>query len=230
MGVVEAIESPHETTDRVMRRPRGRPRRSRTDLFRTLVMIESWRRLALWLAQQAKSAVPEAKFGALMVREKVPAALWGKMRTAIGRHLHCLDAPGLTAMQGRGLAMLTRYLDGKPREQWDQKDRRRDEKREQLMARLYGRAVVRRINSSTPGGTSAWPGGKLLPKAKTPKMMRDLWGTFDRWGAGRHGGITLKTFRNLRAALQRDAPELFALLPATPPAQRRPRKPRSLRR
>jgi hypothetical protein len=221
-----AAHKPLTTTRQ--RRPRGRPRSSRGDLFSTCVMIESFRQLALWLARQTKPSVPEARFRALMVRDQVPVALWDKMRAAIGRHLHHRDAPGLkTAMQRRGLAMLTLYLNGKPREQWDQKDLRRDGKREELMAKHYGPAVIRRINSSISGGTSAWPGGKPSPKAKTPEMMRGQWGAFDRWGAERHN-ITAKTFRNRRAAfLQSDDP-LAALLQPTATAQRRPKKPQNL--
>jgi hypothetical protein len=208
-------------------RPCGRPRAPRTDLFATCVMIESFRRLALWLAQQTKPSVPKARFRALMVREQVPVALWDKIHLAIGRHRHCLDASGLTAMQARGLAMLTRYLEGKPRDKWDQKDRQRDGKREQLMAMHYGPGVIRRINSSIPGGTSAWRGGKLSPKPKTPEMMRGPWGAFDRWGAERHNNITMKTFRNRRAAFLQSDDLLAALLQPTPAAQRRPKKPQN---
>jgi hypothetical protein len=215
-------DNPPPTTRQ--RRSRGRPRSSRWDLFRTCVMTDSFRRLVLGLAQQAKTAVPEAKFRDLMEREEVPAELWGTMRAAIGRHLHHRDAPGLnTAMQRRGLAMLTLYLAGKPRELWDQKDRRRDMKRETLMAKHYGPEVIDRINDSTDGGTSVWRGGILSPKAKTPEMMRGPWGAFDQWGAD-HLRITVKTFRNRRAAfLQSDDP-LAALLQPTPAAQRRPKK------
>jgi hypothetical protein len=73
--------------------------------------------------------------------------------------------------------------------------------------------------------TGAMRDGMLAPRAHMPAYLRGLWGAFDRWGAERHG-ITVKTLRNLRAALPKQRPDdpLFARPP------RRVQKPQRHRR
>ena len=78
-------------------RRRGRPPTTPAQLlamFRTFVLIDSWRRLALRLAH--RDAVPDAELEDILTRDRVPLELWHRMRAVIGRHRPYHDAPGLT--------------------------------------------------------------------------------------------------------------------------------------
>jgi hypothetical protein len=182
-----------------------------TRVFKTFVMIDSWRKLAQWLAQQ--DGVPDSELETMLKQAKVPWELWDQMRAVPGRHRRYRDVPGLTAAQQRRLAALAAHLDNKPPEEWTKDDRRLDEERAELRARRHGKERLRRINLSLRRGSSAAGVATLLPRVETPSSLRcGLWRAFDAWGA-RQYGVGVKTFRDWRRKLeqQQDDP-LFATL------------------
>ena len=82
--------------------------------------------------------------------------------------------------------------------------------RERLLAKLHGKATVKKIGQTIPGGTSA-PGLGALTTLVTPSYLHGLWRAFDVWGARQHD-VAVKTFRDLRRTLQNSDDPLFRLL------------------
>jgi hypothetical protein len=194
-----------------LRRGPGRPPTrpwKRDDVIVTALLTGHWKGVALWLAQQR--AVPEAKFGALMVWESVPVDLWDEMRAVIGRHLRYPPAPPLTPKQQHRLATLSAHLDARPPEQWTKDDYRKDAERAKLRAKLHGKATIRQIDLSLTRGISA-PGVATFACVVTPAYLCRLWRIFDARAAQRHG-ISARTWRHWGQLQQQSDDPVFASL------------------
>jgi hypothetical protein len=176
-------------------------------VFRTLVLIDGWRRVALQLAQLA--SIADEELAARLAWANVPRELWDAMRAVVGRHRRYRDVPGLTDTQQRRLAMLTAHLASKPDAAWSNDDRRKSTERERLQARLHGRSV-RQINLSILHGTGV-SGAATLARVVMPVSLRGLWRAFDEWGARQHG-VAVKTFRHWRQTAMASGDPLFATL------------------
>ena len=225
MDEVEDQRSAAAGVPTVPQRRRGRPPTRPWERFEVtdkLLLIQSWRTLALDLAQE--DAGPEAAFIRRMTQAKVLPELWDQTRAVIGRQRR-YPRGGLTPREHRRLAELALEQKKRPGQEWaeTEEDKKLAKELARLHKKLHGRGTAREIDLSLTRGSAASSVARII----LPRRLKRLWLAFDTWGAGPFD-IKVKTFRDWRryaVAADKLLPEEKQLLrslwrPEAPTAER----------